>query len=94
MADRWQDLNTTLTLVLIGAGAYIVYKTFFAPPDPNDTTGDPNSIGDTSTAAYSGLGILGNLGNAVNQALGGVPQSLGNGIGGNFASLTNESQEQ
>src|SRR5271156_1368327 len=54
-------------------------------PDPNDTSGDPNSVGDTSSAAYAGNGGLGVLGNAGNKILGGIPQSIGNSIGA-FAS--------
>ena len=57
-------------------------------PDPNDTTGDPNSAGDTSSAAYAGYGILGWLGNIFNKASGGVLQSAGNAIGGGVYSAT------
>lgn len=50
-------------------------------PDPNDTTGDPNSLGDTSSAAYAGGGILGWLGNVFNKGSGGIFQSLGASLG-------------
>lgn len=52
----------------------------FGVPDPNCTTGDPNSIGDTSEAAYAGSGIFGVLGNIFNKLFGGLPQSLGNNL--------------
>lgn len=52
----------------------------FGIPDPNDTTGDPNSIGDTSSAAYAGNGIFGVLGNIFNKLFGGLPQSIGNNL--------------
>lgn len=57
-------------------------------PDPTDTTGDPNSIGDTSSAAYAGNGVFGWLGNITNKAFGGTLQSLGNSIGGAVADAT------
>jgi len=53
--------------------------------DPNDSTGDPNSVGDTSQAAYAGNGAIGSIGNIVNQALGGIPQSIGTAIAGAVA---------
>jgi hypothetical protein len=57
-------------------------------PDPTDTTGDPNSIGDTSSAVYAGNGLLGWAGNVMNQAFGGIPQSLGTALGGAAADVT------
>ena len=91
--DKLGELDRLLTLVLIGVGAFVAYNLYrhiengnnpFVP-DPNDTTGDPNSPGDTSQAAYSGFGVLGSIGNIVNQALGGLPQTLGNNIAGSVS---------
>jgi hypothetical protein len=59
-------------------------------PDPTDTTGDPNSIGDTSSAVYAGNGIFGWLGNIMNQASGGLLQSAGTAIGGAAADATGD----
>lgn len=57
-------------------------------PDPNDTVGDPNSVGDTSSAAYAGNGLLGTLGNVTNKASGGILQSIGTWLGGAAATAT------
>jgi hypothetical protein len=57
-------------------------------PDPTDTTGDPNSIGDTSSAVYAGNGALGWLANVSNKAFGGIWQSLGTYLGGAAADAT------
>lgn len=51
-------------------------------PDPNDTVGNPNSPGDTSSANYAGWGIFGWLGNIANQLSGGLLQSSGTALGG------------
>jgi hypothetical protein len=50
-------------------------------PDPTDTTGNPNSVGDTSQSAYAGNGFFGWIGNITNQLTAGIPQSIGNEIG-------------
>jgi hypothetical protein len=57
-------------------------------PDPTDTTGDPDTWGDTSSAAYAGTGVFGWLGNIFNKASGGVLQSAGNSLGGAIADAT------
>lgn len=90
----FQDLDEFAQLALVGVGLFIawnIYQSFNNPtgnnpfaPDPNDTTGNPNSVGDTSQSAYAGNGVLGALGNFFNQALGGIPQSIGNTIGENL----------
>jgi hypothetical protein len=94
--QAFNDSDEVVKLLLIAAGLFIVYniyESFVNPnggnpfaPDANDTEGNPNSVGDTSSSAYAGNGILGALGNAVNQALGGIPQSIGTAIGGAAAS--------
>jgi hypothetical protein len=94
IASDFQTLDKTAQLALIAVGVYIawnVYQWLTNPsgsnglgnpfiPDPNDTAGNPNSVGDTSQAAYAGNGVLGGLANLMNQALGGIPQSIGNSI--------------
>jgi hypothetical protein len=93
-----KDIDQTGWLIIGIAGVVVLYEisTAFGDnnngnswlqnllgiPDPTDTTGNPNSIGDTSSAAYAGSGIFGWLGNVVNKASGGVLQSAGNSIGG------------
>jgi hypothetical protein len=57
-------------------------------PDPTDTTGNPNSIGDTSSSLYAGTGVFGWLGNIFNQASGGLLQSAGTALGGAAADVT------
>lgn len=49
-------------------------------PNANDTTGDPNSIGDTSEANLAGMGAIGWGLNIVNHIFAGIPQSLVNEI--------------
>jgi hypothetical protein len=86
VANKLGELDELGTLVLIGVGLYVAYMAIqYFTPDPTDTEGNPNSPGDTSQAAYSGFGVLGSLGNIINQALGGLPQSAGNAIAGAMA---------
>lgn len=87
-------LDETVKLGLIVVGVWVAYNIYsyltqpgndgnpfgWLVPDPNDTEGNPNSIGDTSQSAYAGNGALGGLANIVNQSLAGLPQSLGNSI--------------
>jgi hypothetical protein len=96
------EIDETGWLLLAIVGVVVLYE-FLKPnpngqpsafaravgvPDPTDTTGDPNSWGDTSTAAYAGTGVFGWLGNVTNQATGGALQSLGNSLGGAIADAT------
>jgi hypothetical protein len=96
LASDFNKLDETVKLGLCVVGVYILYNLYlyasnpnsqgnplgFFFPDPNDSAGNPNSIGDTSQAAYAGNGALGSIGNIVNQALGGLPQSLGTAVAG------------
>jgi hypothetical protein len=99
LANDFGKLDETVKLGLCVVGVYVVYNLYtyltqpnnqgnpfsWLFPDPNDSTGDPNSVGDTSQAAYAGNGAIGSIGNIVNQALGGIPQSIGTAIAGAVA---------
>ena len=103
IADTLGEIDETGWLVLAIVVVVVVYEVFkpkgdgsqnsaFANaigiPDPTDTTGDPNSIGDTSSSVYAGNGIFGWLGNIANQATGGVLQSAGTALGGAAADVS------
>jgi hypothetical protein len=102
-ADKLKVIDETGWLLIAIVGVVIIYEVLkpkdpngqpsavaraLGVPDPTDTTGDPNSLGDTSSAAYAGAGVFGWLGNVTNQAFGGTLQSLGNSIGGAVADAT------
>ncbi len=88
---KFSDISQTGWLIIGVAGVIVLYEYASAGnqggnnwlqnalgiPDPTDTTGNPNSVGDTSSAVYAGAGIFGWLGNLANQATGGVLQSAG-----------------
>jgi hypothetical protein len=108
LASDVAALDETVKFALIIGGVWVAYNVYvylrqpgndgnplgWLFPDPNDTEGNPNSIGDTSQSGYAGNGALGSLANIINQALSGIPQSVGNSIGAGLSNLTNNSQEQ
>lgn len=93
IASDFNALGDVAKLGIAVLVVYVVYNLYTAvqagvlslKPDANDTQGNPNSVGDTSQAAYAGNGIFGILGNLANQASGGILQSAGNALGGALA---------
>jgi hypothetical protein len=102
LSSSLKAVDQTGWLVITVVGIIIVYEVFkpsgnsspnavlsaLGFPDPNDTTGDPNSIGDTSSSAYAGASALGWLANIANKLTGGVLQSTGNAIGSGIANAS------
>lgn len=67
-AKNW--LITSAVVSVLGAGGYLIYRFWDKISNFNKGT------------AYEGSGIIGSLGNATNQVLGGAPAALGESIGG------------
>jgi hypothetical protein len=99
---KFSDIDQTGWLIIGGVAVILLYEyasnsnaggnnplqNALGIPDPTDTTGNPNSIGDTSSAAYAGSGVFGWLGNLFNKASGGLLQSAGQSIGSGISNLT------
>lgn len=85
-----QGVEVTTIVVGVAVSLIVLYELFqqlpngaqvekaFFVPDPNDTTGDPNSIGDTSEANLASMGAIGWGLNIFNHVFAGIPQSLVN----------------
>jgi hypothetical protein len=94
-SSNLKTIDQTGWLVITVVGLIVVYEVFkprgnnspnsflkaLGFPDPNDTVGNPNSIGDTSSSNYAGASLLGWLANIANLATGGILQSAGESLG-------------